>query len=228
MPTDQANLPAVEGIRLFYYFNGFNSAILEDFSGSPKIVAVADFARENGFRFIPVSISFRQAAKHRNDILDSLPDDLAEVIFCGSSMGGWFARIMQLSLLQSRPEVKTAAIGFNPAFELSSHEDVLIGPQVNYVTFEEYEWTADNSGQLRAMEKGVDYEADPAFFVYCDMDDEVIPWKASEARHREISRFIAYPGGCHSFDHFDEALEDFAQHYLRPGLSGIIIPGGFP
>ena len=218
MPTDQANLPAVEGIRLFYYFNGFNSAILEDFSGSPKIVAVADFARENGFRFIPVSISFRQAAKHRNDILESLADELAEVIFCGSSMGGWFARIMQLSLLQSRPEVKTAAIGFNPAFELSSHEDVLIGPQVNYVTFEEYEWTADNSRQLRAMEEGVDYDAAQPFYVYCDRDDEVIPWEASAARHRGISKFTVFEGGCHGFDHYDEALQDFERHNfgLRP------------
>ena len=204
-------------MKFFYYFNGLNSAILEDFSGSPKIVAAADFSRENGFRFMPVSINFRQALNHRNDILESLADESAEVIFCGSSMGGWFARIMQLSLLQTGPEVKTAAIGFNPAFDLYSHEEVLLGPQVNYVTFEEYEWTADHSRQLRVMEEGVDYDADQAFYVYCDKDDAVIPWQASAARHNDISRFIAYPGGCHSFDHFNEALADFAQHYLKSG-----------
>ena len=142
---------------------------------------------------------------------------LAEVVFCGSSMGGWFARIMQLSLLQSRPGIRVAAIGFNPAFDLPLNEDVLVGPQVNYVTLEEYEWTADHSRQLSVMEEEVDYDADQAFYVYCDQDDEVIPWKSSEARHHEISRFISYPGGCHSFDHFNEALADFAQHYLRSG-----------
>jgi predicted esterase YcpF (UPF0227 family) len=214
MPTDQANLPAVEGIRLFYYFNGFNSAILEDFSGSPKIVAVADFARENGFHFVPVSISFRQAVDHRRKILETLPAEVTEVIFCGSSMGGWFARVMQLSLLRSRPGIRIAAIGFNPAFDLPFHEDVLVGSQVNYVTFEEYEWTAQHSRQLRMMEEGVNYDTDQPFYVYCDENDEVIPWKSSEARHREISRFIAYAGGCHSFDHFNEALADFAQHYF--------------
>jgi len=217
MPTDQANLPSVEGIRLFYYFNGFNSAILEDFSGCPKIVAAADFARDYGFRFVPVSISFRQVVDHRREILESLPCEVAEVVFCGSSMGGWFARIMQLSLMQSRPGIRTAAIGFNPAFDLPLHEDALVGPQVNYVTFEEYEWTAQHSRQLRMMEEGIDYDADQPFYVYCDKNDEVIPWKSSEARHREISRFITYPGGCHSFDHFNEALADFAQHYLRSG-----------
>ena len=204
-------------MKLFYYFNGFNSAILEDFSGSPKIVAAADFAQKNGLHFVPVSISFRQAVKHRNDILQSLPDELAEVIFCGSSMGGWFARVMQLSLLQSRPEVSIAAIGFNPAFDLPFHEDALVGPQVNYVTFEKYVWTAQHSRQLRMMEEAVDYDADQPFYVYCDKNDEVIPWKSSKARHHEISRFITYPGGCHSFDHFNEALADFAQHYLRSG-----------
>jgi len=201
-------------MKLFFYFNGFNSAILEDFSGSPKIVAAADFARENEFSFVPVSISFRQAVDHRREILETLPVEVTEVVFCGSSMGGWFARVMQLSLLQSRPEVSAAAIGFNPAFDLPFHEDVLVGPQVNYVTLEEYEWTAQHSRQLGNMEEEIDYDAGQPFYVYCDKNDEVIPWKSSEARHREISRFIAYPGGCHSFDHFNEALADFAQHYF--------------
>lgn len=201
-------------MKLFYYFNGFNSAVLADFSDSPKIVAAADFARDYGYRFVPVSISFRQAASHRKEILESLPEEVAEIVFCGSSMGGWFARIMQLSLLQSRPGIRTAAIGFNPAFDLPLHEDILVGPQVNYVTFEEYEWTAEHSRQLGMMEEGVDYDADQPFFVYCDQDDEVIPCDSSETRHREISRFVAFPGGCHSFDHFNEALMDFAQHYF--------------
>ena len=204
-------------MKFFYYFNGFNSAILEDFSGSPKIVAAADFTLNNGYRFVPVSISFRQAVDHRREILETLPAEVTEVVFCGSSMGGWFARIMQLSLLQSRPGIRVAAIGFNPAFDLPLNEDVLVGPQVNYVTLEEYEWTADHCRQLSVMEEEVDYDADQAFYVYCDQDDEVIPWKSSEARHHEISRFISYPGGCHSFDHFNEALADFAQHYLRSG-----------
>jgi len=196
-------------MKLFYYFNGFNSAILEDFSGSAKIVAIAEFSRKIDFRFVPVSINFRQAANHRRLILDEIDNDVEEVIFCGSSMGGWFARIMQLSLIESRPGIRTAAIGFNPAFDMGPNEDFLIGPQMNYVTFEKYQWSADHARQLKILEERVDYDAAQPFYVNCDKGDEVIPWEASASRHQEISHFMAYEGGCHSFDHFSEALRDF-------------------
>ena len=137
-----------------------------------------------------------------------------EVIFCGSSMGGWLARIMQLSLTEYRPGVKTAAIGFNPAFDLGPNEDFLVGSQMNFVTHEEYEWTAEHARQLKYLEEQVDYDAAQPFYVYCDKGDEVIPWEASANRHRGISRFIAFSGGCHSFDHFDQALSDFAGHFF--------------
>jgi hypothetical protein len=62
---------------------------------------------------------------------------------------------------------------------------------------------------LRALETEVTYGAALPFFVYVDKGDEVIGWERSAARHTPISRFVAYEGGCHSFDHFNEALEDF-------------------
>ena len=202
-------------MKLFYYFNGFNSAIFEDFSGSPKIVAAAEFAREKNFSFAPVSINFRQAANHRRLILNQTANDVDEVIFCGSSMGGWFARIMQLSLIQSRPGMETAAIGFNPAFDLGPNEDFLIGPQTNFVTLEQYEWTAEHGRQLRDLEEQVDYDAAQPFYVYCDKGDEVIPWVASASRHQGISHWLAFEGGCHSFNHFTEALRDFDSSYFE-------------
>jgi predicted esterase YcpF (UPF0227 family) len=85
---------------------------------------------------------------------------------------------------------------------------------MNFVTFEEYEWTTDHAAQLKTLEEQVDYDAAQPFFVYCDKGDEVIPWQASANRHRGISRFIAFSGGCHSFDHFDQALADFAGHFF--------------
>jgi predicted esterase YcpF (UPF0227 family) len=201
-------------MKLFYYFNGFNSAILEDYSRSVKIVAVAEFVRQINFCFKPVSINFRQAANHQRLILDQIHDDVDEVIFCGSSMGGWLARIMQLSLTEYRPGVKTAAIGFNPAFDLGPNEDFLLGPQMNFVTFEEYEWTTDHAAQLKTLEEQVDYDAAQPFYVYCDKGDEVIPWQASALRHQGISRFMAFEGGCHSFDHYRGALTDFELLYF--------------
>ena len=83
---------------LFYYFNGLNSAILPDYSGSPKIVAAGAFALAHGYQFIPVSTDYRRAAETADQLLESLDPRATEVIFCGSSMGGWFARILQLML----------------------------------------------------------------------------------------------------------------------------------
>jgi predicted esterase YcpF (UPF0227 family) len=195
--------------KLLFYFNGFNSAVPDDYSGSPKIVAVADYAQSKGYDFIPVSVCFRQVLEQSKEILALVGESVDEVVFCGSSMGGWLARIMQLLLNQENPGLKSSAIAFNPAFDLSMYAYMLVGPQLNYVTREEYEWTIDHSEQLRSLESSVHYGAALPFFVYVDKMDEVIGWKQSAARHSPISRFVAFEGGSHSFDHFREALADF-------------------
>jgi len=204
-----------ENSRLFYYFNGFNSAILEDYSGNEKIVAVADFALSRGFEFRPVSICFRNAPEHSEDILSRIGEPVVEAVFCGSSMGGWFARIMQLLLARARPGLGTVAVAFNPAFDLRVHGGVLMGPQQNHVTLERYEWTAEHDRQIRQLEGSVDYDAPLPFFVYVDKGDEMIPWDESARRHGPIAAFQAFEGGCHSFDHYHEALADFDTAFRR-------------
>lgn len=200
----------MQPVKQFFYFNGFNSAILDDYSDNPKIVAVEEFARREGFDFIPASVCYRQAGERAEEILSMIPEPLSEAVFCGSSMGGWFARILQLKLIDRNPGIKTAAIAFNPAYDLSMYGHLLLGTQRNYVTLEDYEWTTDHSNQLRSLENSVKYNADVPFFVYLDKGDEVIGWERSAARHSAISRMVTFEGGCHSFDHYKEALADFA------------------
>ncbi len=74
--------------------------------------------------------------------------------------------------------IRTAAIAFNPAYHLSMYGHLLIGPQRNYVTQEEYEWTMEHSDELRALERSVQFDAPSPFFVYVDEGDEVIGWEA--------------------------------------------------
>lgn len=217
------------GTRLLFYFNGFNSAIPADWSDNEKIVAVADYARRHGFRFAPRSVNYRRATEESAAILGELGVALpssssatepagsegaarAQIIFAGSSMGGWFARIMQLMLAQARPEATIEALAFNPAFDLCLHGDVLLGPQINHVTFEEYEWTEADGERLAGLERAVDYDAPLPFYVYVDKGDEVIGWHDSAARHGPIARFVAFDGGSHSFEHAPEALQDFDAH----------------
>jgi predicted esterase YcpF (UPF0227 family) len=195
--------------KLLFYFNGFNSAILDDYSGSAKIVAVAEFAQSRGYDFAPVSVCYRRALEQSKEILAQVGESVDEVVFCGSSMGGWLARIMQLLLSSEMPGIKCSAIAFNPAYDLAMYGYMLVGPQVNYVTQEEYAWTVEHSEQLKTLERSVDYKSALPFFVYVDKGDEVIGWEGSAAKHSSISRFAAYEGGCHGFDHFREALLDF-------------------
>lgn len=202
--------PASLRPSLIYYFNGFNSAIPEDWSDNEKIVAIEEYAAARDLGFVPYTVNYRHAREHAAEILRRLADDtLEQVVFSGSSMGGWFARVMQLLLARQRPGLPVEALAFNPAFDLGLHGHMLLGPQVNFVTLEEYEWTEADSAKLKQLEQSVDYDAPLPFFVYVDKGDEVIGWEHSAARHGSIARFLAFEGGSHSFEHSREALRDF-------------------
>jgi predicted esterase YcpF (UPF0227 family) len=200
---------------LLFYFNGFNSAIPSDWSDNAKIVGVEDLARRQGFRFLPCTVDYRVARERSAEIVErvakELPGGGGRVIFSGSSMGGWFARIMQVLLARSRPGLAVEALAFNPAFDLSLHGHVLLGRQENFVTGEEYVWGVADTDRLAQLERLVDYDAPLPFFVYVDKGDEVIDWRASAARHAGIARFHAFEGGSHTFEHVREALRDFAE-----------------
>jgi predicted esterase YcpF (UPF0227 family) len=124
-------------------------------------------------------------------------------------MGGWYARIMQLLLARMHPGLPVEALAFNPAFDLGLHGHRLLGPQLNFVTLEQYEWTQRDSAGLASLEASVDFDAPLPFFVYADKGDEVIAWDGSAARHARIARFVAFEGGSHAFEHAREALQDF-------------------
>jgi len=212
--------------RLLFYFNGFNSAIPADWSDNAKIVAVERYAACHGYDFHPTTINYRYAERQAGEIVQQLcsswprsPDPPVQVVFAGSSMGGWFARILQLRLAARRPDWPIVALAFNPAFDLARHGHLLVGPQVNFVTGEAYDWTAQDSSALGELEFSVDFDAPWPYFVYVDRDDEVIDWKMSAERLGPIAHFRAFEGGSHHFDHAGEALADFhaAACPLRPG-----------
>jgi predicted esterase YcpF (UPF0227 family) len=199
---------------MLLYFNGFNSAIPPDWSDNEKILGVEDFARRLGLQFLPCTIDYRHAHERSEEILarvaSEVPDRRGPVIFSGSSMGGWFARIMQVKMAGRVPGLATEALALNPAFDLGLHGHLLVGPQENFVTGERYDWTAADSERLGRLERSIDYDAPLPFFVYVDKGDEVIDWRASADRHASIARFRAFEGGSHTFEHVPQALEDFA------------------
>jgi len=195
-------------VQLFY-FHGFNSAIPKDLASSPKIAAVADFCRATDCRFLPQNIDYRHVNEHAQTLLTQANPAAERVIYCGGSMGGWFARIMQLLLAAQRPNQRIEAVAFNPAFNLAEFSHYLEGPQLNYVTGDSYEFLPGHSDRLVRLEQSLDYKADHPYWVFVDRGDETISAELSESFHAGFARFTAFDGGCHSFDHAREALEIF-------------------
>ena len=192
-----------------HYFHGFASAIPQDYADSPKISAVAAWAERRGRAFLPHNVDYREAPGRSREIVDGIGGEVRDVVFCGASMGGWFARILQLMLARERPGLPVAAVTFNPAFNLAEFSHLLEGPQVNHVTQRAFDWTPEHSRRLVELEAAVDYGAELPFWVYVDRDDEVIDAGLSECWHRGIARFRVFPGGSHSFEHVPQALADF-------------------
>ena len=99
-------------MKLFFYLNGFNSAIPDDFSNSPKIVAAAEYALDQGFRFIPVSIDYRRTAAHFEHILERLDDRDREAIVSRLELGqSW----QQVAVVLGKPSPDAARMAVSRA-----------------------------------------------------------------------------------------------------------------
>jgi predicted esterase YcpF (UPF0227 family) len=109
------------------------------------------------------------------------------------------------------------AVVFNPAFNLVEFSHYLEGPQENYVTGEQFEFTPDDGSALVRLEASVEYRSRAPFWVYVDRNDETINAEWSERFHAGFAHFRAFPGGCHGFDHAREALEDYEPGCWKPG-----------
>lgn len=199
-------------MNLFFYFNGFNSAIPDEIEPGSKLDEAQRFAAVNGYRFMPVTIEYRRAAAQLEEILAGIPEDAEEVVFCGTSMGGWFARIAQVAA--ARAGLRALAVAFNPVARLENMR-AFEGPQLNYVTGERYQWHAGDTQRLLALEASVQYGAELPFWVFCDKGDELIDWRESRTRYAPIARFHAFAGGEHRFFHAREALQMFAQQKVK-------------
>lgn len=196
-------------MKLFFYFNGFNSAIPDEIEPGSKLDEARRFCEKHDYRFLPVTIDYRRATEQLRQILASIPEEAAEVVFCGTSMGGWFSRVAQAAATQ--PGRTVLAVAFNPVTRLDGPLRQFEGPQLNFVTGERYDWHPEDTDRLLALEATVDFTIDQPFFVFCDEGDELIDWRESRARYAPIARFQAFPGGEHRFAHAREALEIFAR-----------------
>ena len=206
-------------MRLLYYLHGFNSAIPDDLSDNPKLLELQRFCDGNDYELVLNSIDYQNIQEEIDSLVEQVSNpEVTEVVFVGTSLGGWFARIVQLNCAEMHnPNKLIYAVAFNPSVNtgVSLREYANISHE-NYVTGESTYWTMADCDMLSLAENEVDFETPMPFFVFVDKGDEVIPWASSLDEYDHISLFKSWEGGNHRFDHITESLNVFvekSQHF---------------
>lgn len=193
----------------FYYFHGFNSAIPREWynqAKDSKLRTLSKWCRKNGYTFQPENIDYKKPAFHIRDLLYRMKDEELTIV-SGCSLGGWFARIMQLKLVEQNPEKNVMALAFNPSVNPGESLLKARGWLENYKTKEQYAWTHIDCEELTDLQESVDYEeTGEKFFVFLDSGDEQICPVYSSTYYAKFTPVTTFEGGSHSFEHTKEAL----------------------
>ncbi len=133
----------------------------------------------------------RQAIGQAENIINAANGPLTLV---GSSLGGFYA-----TWLAERFDLPAALI--NPAVMAPISLEKYIGTQTNLHTCETFEFTADEIGQLRALE--VQHVTPERYLLMVETCDEVLDYRQAVERYAGC-RQIILDGGDHSFTRFPE------------------------
>ena len=203
-------------MKAFLYFNGWNSAITQEWHKIPKLQKMNRWCKKNDYRFMPCHINWKKPTQCLRDILEHT-EEFDTIIFCGTSLGGWFSRIIQIKAQEQWPEKKVHAIALNPSLNPGTRLMEVRGWVTNYVTGEEYAWTYIDCEELQEIEDSVDYlgKHPGIFMVALDEADELINYRDSYklfepclgVHDKGLNMFCQFPGGTHRFEHTAEVLE---------------------
>lgn len=190
------------------YLHGFNSASLDHsgnlLSSKQKLVVMDQFCRKNNIQFCSPNVDYRNFEQLVNE-LSSLFNDLegegADVIFMGSSLGGFTSEYMAMKMSRK-------AIMINPAISPSELLVQFIGVTENYELGLPYTWTKKNCEQYKR------YESELAQYpvsklnrtLLLDMADELIDSSITVNKYQDNAQVLTFDGGSHGFEHIVQAL----------------------
>ncbi len=207
--------------RLFY-FHGWNSAIPLKPTRSAKMRAMLSFCRKNKYHFSPTNINYQipvnEVARLVRDIEQAVyHEGIEEVVLVGTSLGGWFARIVQLRCSHLVDDkISIQAVAFNPAVNPAEALLEMTGKvHVNYESGKPAAWNRFDCEELAKAEAMVAMSGPYPFYVFVDKGDETIPWAVSRDAYKKMSNFTAYDGGSHRFVHAAEALNYYETNKIN-------------
>lgn len=198
--------------KTIIYLHGFNSASLDVHGkllvGKQKLAVMQAFCAENGIGFDTPNVDYRDFQNLVEDLLCSWNqylDQGREVVFMGSSMGGFASEYLAM---------KTAckAVMINPAINPSELLPRFIGVTENFETGQPYQWTQAHCDQYRRYEQELAASTQTLDrTILLDMADELLDADKTLAKYQATANVVTFAGGSHGFEHMQEALPVVAQ-----------------
>lgn len=192
------------------YLHGFNSASL-DLKGQllaskEKLVVLDRFCQQQQIKFCTPNVDYRNFAQIIGDLLvlfKDLNSQSTEVLFMGSSMGGFTSEYMAM-------KTQSKAIMINPAISPSELLPQFIGCSENFETHQSYEWNKQHCEQYRVYETELKtYTGNPVNrTILLDMADELLDSNLTIKAYQDCANILTFPGGSHGFDHIKQALPE--------------------
>jgi len=193
--------------KAIIYLHGFNSASLnlhgDLLISKEKLLLLQTFCLQKDILLYTPNIDYRDFENIIEDMLfqwNQLLDQSNDVVFMGSSMGGFASEYLAM-------KTGSKAIMVNPAIMPSELLPQFIGVTENFETGLAYSWAQNHCDQYTEYEKELASSGHPIErTIFLDMADELIDSKATQLKYKEIANIVTYEGGSHSFEHMQQAL----------------------
>jgi predicted esterase YcpF (UPF0227 family) len=193
--------------KAIIYLHGFNSASI-DLDGNlltkkEKLLVLQTFCADHNVLFFTPNIDYRDFQNLVEDMLyewNQFLDQGYEVIFMGSSMGGFASEYLAM-------KTGSKAIMINPVISPTELLPQFIGVSENLETGQPYEWNQLHCQQYHAYEQELaNHSQSIDRTILLDRADELLDAEKTSLKYQSIAQVIAFEAGSHSFEHMRQAL----------------------
>ncbi len=193
--------------KAIIYLHGFNSASLDVngnlLVGKEKLRVMQAFCAEKNVLFHTPNVDYRDFQGVVEDLSfewNQFLDQGYDVIFMGSSMGGFTSEYMAM-------KTGCKAIMINPVLSPSELLPQFIGVTANYETGQPYEWELSHCQQYLQYEQqlaSTHRKLDRTILL--DRADELLDSVQTLHKYQTVAQIVSFDGGSHGFEHMQQAL----------------------
>ncbi len=193
--------------KAIIYLHGFNSASLDEqgnlLVAKEKLKILQEFCQRKDIVLKTPNVDYRDFMDVVEDMLflwNQQLDEGCEVIFAGSSLGGFTSEYLGI-------KTNSPVIMINPAIKPSKLLTQFIGVTENFENGLPYNWNQSHCEQYRQYEAAIEKSRSRINrLVLLDKGDELIDAKETCEKYKDKANVVCFDGGSHGFEHMREAL----------------------